>query len=575
VQVLVDGVVVNDPGGAIELGQLTLDDVERIEIVRGPVSVLYGSDAVTGVVHVITRRGAGRPRFQAAVGAGVAGRRSGEASVCPGFPRTPCPESADLGSYAIRTWEASLAGAERAFHYSVGGSAFDSDGAYAFNNEYDNRAVGGRLGMAVEGTDATLSARYTDGLYHYPTDGAGRLADRNTYRSSESLALGLEAGRALTSRVDVRGALSLHDGDYVTVDEPDSPADTLGFYASTSTSRVDRRKADVHANVRAADAVATVGLELERQQGKSDFTSRSQFGPLEYSTENDRSNRAVYAQLHAAPGSRVGATGGIRREDNDRFGSFVTWRAGANARVGASTFVRASAGTAFKEPTFFENFAEGFTRGNPALEPERSRSWELGARQTLADGRAALSATWFDQRFENLIQYTARPATGQPNYVNVGAATARGLELEGATTLGDASVTASWVYLLTDVVDAGFDTDRLFQPGQPLIRRPRERVNVGAESPIGARVRAGAAWAWVGERDDLDFVADPSGARVVLPAYCVVDLTAEVRLLSEGARELSLRVRLDNALDEDYREVANFPAPGRALSVALRAGAGL
>ena len=136
-------------------------------------------------------------------------------------------------------------------------------------------------------------------------------------------------------------------------------------------------------------------------------------------------------------------------------------------------------------------------------------------------------------------------------------------------------MTASWVHLLTDVADAGFGTDRLFQQGQALIRRPRERVHVAAVAPLGERVRASAALAAVGRRDDLDFLADPSGARVTLPAYAVLDLSAEVRLWSGGGRDLGLRLRLDNALDEDYREVANFPAPGRTISAALRVGAGL
>ncbi|MSR36291.1 MAG: TonB-dependent receptor [Gemmatimonadetes bacterium] len=582
VQVLVDGIVVNDPGGAFDLGHLTLDDVERIEVVRGPVSVLYGSDAVTGVVHVITRRGEGPARLFASAGAGFAGRRSGDAAACPGFPLAPCPEGADLGFYATRGWEASVAGSGRRLRYSVGGSGLDSDGAYAFNNAYRNRSAVGRLGVAGSAGEATLSARYTDGLYHYPTDGAGRLDDRNAYHSSESLALGLDAGRALGRAVELRAAVSYHDGDYETVDERDAAGDTLGFYASTSTSRVDRRKADVHANLRAGAAVATLGLELERQHGASDFTSRSQFGPFESSTSNDRSNRALYGQLFVAPASRVSATAGLRREDNDRFGAFVTWRAGANVRVTASTSARASAGTAFKEPTFFENFAEGFTRGNPELEPERSRSWEMGLVQALPAVRGELSATWFDQRFENLIQYSSAPASGAPNYVNVGAATSRGLELEAHVgSAGGARATASWVHLLTEVVDAGLGADRLFQQGQALIRRPRERVSVAGSAPLGARVRAGGRATAVGKRDDLDFIANPSGARVVLPAYEVVDAFVEVALLARtrtrgpGGRDLALRISVENALDRDYREIANFPASGRALSAALLVGSGL
>lgn len=576
VQVLVDGVVVNDPGGAFDFGQLTLDDVDRIEIVRGPVSVMYGSDAVTGVVHVITRRGSGRPRVRAAVSAGVGARSNGEASVCPGYPSTPCPSGADLGSYYERGLEASVAGGAGALHYSLGGSAYHTDGGYAYNNEYRNGAVAGQLGLARARGDATLSGRFTDGVFHYPTDGAGRLADRNQYRTSRSLALGLDGGGALAPWLELRGALSLHDGDYDTVDDPDSAADTLGFYASTNATGVQRRKADVHANLRAGRSVATGGFEVERQDGTSAFASRSDFGPFESSSDDERSNRAVYGQLFLVPVERLSATAGVRREDNDRFGGYTTWRAGAAARLGEWTELRGAAGTGFKEPTFFENYATGFTVGNPALQPERSRSWEIGLERRLSFASAALSATWFDQRFRNLIQYTSSPAPGQPNYVNIGAATAKGLELEASVGRADGvTVAASWVHLSTEVVDAGFGTDPLFQAGKSLIRRPQERVNASVAAPFGTRLRAGADVRWVGERDDLDFVADFNGARVTLPSYTLAAAFADVRVTAGGERELHLRARVENLLDRRYGEVVNFPSPGRSLSVALIAGAGL
>ncbi len=576
VQVMVDGVVLNEPGGAIDLGQLTLDNVDRIEVVRGPVSVLYGSDAVTGVVHVFTRRGSGRARIEAGADIGVAGRRNGGPALCPDYPRIPCPATADLGSYTTRGGQVSVTGGAGAFHYSAAGSTLDSDGAYAFNNGYASRAAGGRLGVAAPGGDVALSARWTDGRFHYPTDGAGRLDDGNVFRSSESFAIGLEGGRVLSPQIEARAALSYHNGDFRTVDDPDSPADTLGFFASASVACVDRRKADVHANVHLGAGVATLGVELERQHGTSDFTSRSEFGPYESATMNDRTNRALYAQLVAGPLGALSVTAGARRESNDRFGDFLTWRAGASLRAAAATVLRASAGTAFKEPTFFENYAEGFTLGNAALEPERSLSWEVGADQRLLAGGAMLSATWFDQRFRNLIQYTGRPAAGAPNYVNIGEARSRGIEVEASAGRADgASVTASWVHLLTEVVDAGFGTDRLFQQGETLVRRPRDRMNIAASAPLGGRARAGAAFTAVDRRADLDFLTDFSGSRVTLPGHTVVDAFGELRLLTRGARDLTLRARVDNVLDEDYREIANFPAPGRTLSLSVRAGAGL
>ena len=577
VQVMVDGVVLNDPGGAIDLGQLTTENIDRIEVVRGPVSVLYGSDAVTGVVHILTTHGGGRPRLTVGGDVGVAGRLNGDQSTCPGYPSTPCPEGSDLGSYSTRSWDATLTGGARMVQYSLSASVFDTDGAYAFNNDYSNHTASARVHVAGERADAALTARYTDGLFHFPTDGAGRLSDANLHRSSESLAIGFDLGGFLSPRFEVRAALSYHDGDYRTVDEPDAPSDTLGFFESTSSSGVDRRKAVLWGNLHLpGSATATLGVETERQSGVSDFESMSKFGPFESSTSNDRSNRAVYAQVVAAPTRRLTATAGARTENNDRFGSFRTWRAGASLRLLEGTTLRTSAGRAFKEPTFFENFAEGFTRGNPALKPEQSRSWEIGLGQTFLEGRAAVDGTWFDQRFRNLIQYSGDPAPGEPNYSNIGEASSRGLEIE--VRLGSVegvSLTGSWVRLSTEVIDARPGTDPLFQQGQPLIRRPRDRVHISGIAPWGARWRSGATMTVVGARPDLDFLTDPSGARVMLPRHAVLDLFAEYRVIESGSRDVTVRARIDNALDEHYSENANFPAPGRVLSLSVRAGTGL
>ena len=573
---MVDGVVLNDPGGAIDLGQLTTDNIDRIEVVRGPVSVLYGSEAVTGVVHILTSHGGGRARLTVGGDIGVAGRLNGDASSCPGYPGTPCPEGSDLGVLYDP-----LVGCDPQRRSQPGSVLLERvDFRYGRRVRVQQRLCEPhrqRTGARRrEGADVALTARYTNGLFHFPTDGAGRLTDANLYRSSESLAIGLEAGRFLSSRFEARAALTYHDGDYRTVDEPDTLGDTLGFFASTSRSGVDRGKAVLWGNVHLpGSAIATLGIEVERQSGVSDFESRSQFGPFESSTSNDRSNRAVYAQVVAAPTARLTVTAGARTEENDRFGSFQTWRAGASLRVLDGTTLRASAGTAFKEPTFFENFAEGFTRGNPALKPEQSRSWEIGLGQTFLEGRVAVDGTWFDQRFRNLIQYTGEPAPGQPNYANIGEASSRGLEIEARVgSVDGGSLTGSWVRLSTEVIDAGPGTDPLFQQGQPLIRRARDRVHLTGAAPFGARLRSGGTLTVVGARPDLDFLTDPGGARVTLASHAVLDLFAEYRVIERGSRDVTIRARIDNLLDEDYSENANFPAPGRALSLSLRAGTG-
>jgi outer membrane receptor protein involved in Fe transport len=182
-------------------------------------------------------------------------------------------------------------------------------------------------------------------------------------------------------------------------------------------------------------------------------------------------------------------------------------------------------------------------------------------------------ATWFDQRFTNLIQYISSPATpGSPNYVNLGEARSAGLEFEGRALLGSANVGATWTWLDTGVLDAGTGADNLFQQGEPLIRRPAHRMTFSASAPVGSRVSMFTTAVRTGERDDLDFLNDFSGERVLMPAYTVVNLGADVRPLSNF--DLTVGVRLENVFDANYREAANFPSAGRALQLTARTGIG-
>jgi vitamin B12 transporter len=570
VQVMVDGVVLNDPGGAFDFGQLTTDNVERIEIVRGPVSVLYGSDAVAGVVHIITRSGSGAPRITAALGLGHATRVERNIDLC-----TVCTPGDDPGASYTNALETGIAGSTQRLTYAFGASRYDTEGTYALNNDYDNLSLSGRLGLAAsERSGVVASARWTDGSYHYPTDGAGRLVDRNQFRTSRSLALGIEARHALSSAIEARLTFTTHNGEYITDDTPDGPGDTLGTFASRNLSDITRRKANLLTNVSIGGVTTmTLGVESEWQEGTSTFASDGAFGPFESSSENDRTNRAGFVQLITSAVRPFVLTAGARADDNDRFGSHVTWRTGANLRSG-SLLLRAAAGTAFKEPTFFENYAEGFTRGNAALEPEQSRSHELGAEIQFLEGRASVGGTWFHQRYRNLIQYIGAPPDPMaPNYVNLGEARSAGLEVEARIrSAGGGSATASYTLLRTVVVDEGTGEDALFVQGETLIRRPRHRLNLEGSAPLAAWLRGGAGMARVGKRDDLDFLPGFPGERVTLPAYTTVGLFLEARPFS--GHDLAFSVRADNLLDEAYSEIVNFPAAGRTVFIGVRAGVG-
>ena len=178
-KVLIDGVAMNQPGGAFNFNALTLDNVERIEVVRGPASVLYGTDAMTGVIQIITRDGRGP------VGLDL---------------------SAQGGTYGTRRGTAAVAGGSQRFGFSAGASSDRSDGIYDFNNDWKNTVATGQARIALGGASTIrASLRYAEDTYHYPTNSGGIPVDSNTVNTHDAttVSLGLDQG----SRGQVVGAI--------------------------------------------------------------------------------------------------------------------------------------------------------------------------------------------------------------------------------------------------------------------------------------------------------------------------------------------------------------------------------
>ena len=225
-------------------------------------------------------------------------------------------------------------------------------------------------------------------------------------------------------------------------------------------------------------------------------------------------------------------------DDNEAFGTFVTYRAGAAYRKSTTT-LRASVGSSFKAPTFFENFATGFVTGNPDLRPERAFSWEIGIREVVQNGRVVLAATYFDQTFDNLIQFTF---TETPNYVNVAEADASGMELEATVTpMSDVTLAANYTHLSTKVIDAGFSSGAgaTFVEGERLLRRPTTTVNGEVTYRGWQRASFSVAVRHVGQRDDRNFTPFPAEP-VVLPSYTTVDLAMQILVFPAGVTRTGL-----------------------------------
>jgi vitamin B12 transporter len=547
-KVLIDGVPLNQPGGSLNLANLQLDDVERIEVVRGPVSVLYGADAVSGVIHVITRRGAGRLSAEL---------------------------SAEGGTFGASDLRGRLAAGTKGWHASVAGSRFASDGIYPFNNQYLNGSGGAHLGWDG-GTRGAIdfTVRYSDVLGRFPTDGGGIPNDINQRALDRDLTVGAQARRRVAG-VDATVESWVHRlaSDYR--DPQDALADTIGFgFAATRDAILERSGLQLRLDRRLMSnttASAGIGVEAESETQHSVTTSNFGFG-IDESVGDfsaDRSTRFGYGQLLATVRSDFDVQVGLRHDESDAFGGFTTMRAGVVWRPVAGWRVWSAAGTAFKAPLFSELFAQSaFEVGNPALQPERSRSYEAGVewRGTVV----GIAATAYHQNYRDLIQYVSA-APGDPTYANLGAARSRGLETTLTATLTrGVTLRGRWSWLSTSVTDSGVASTSTFAQGEPLLRRPAQSGGLLLLlHQLGAT--GSVAVDWVGERDDVDFRDFPA-TRITLPSYGVVgaSLTVPVLGTGRGGPGLELHLRAENLFDAAWDQVVGFEGRGRTVRVGGR-----
>ncbi len=546
-KVMVDGVTMNNPGGYFDFGSLSLEDVDRIEIVRGPVSVLYGADAIAGVVQVFTRTGDGRLRGEV---------------------------EARSGSFGGRDVRGAVRGSSGALRGAASFSRFASDGIYAFNNRFEDVNATMRLGVdgGARGTvDAVV--RWSDAMGRFPTDGSGNAVDRNQRRYDDDLALAITASRDLgrTLRLGVEAWSHRLDAD--ARNEQDSAADTTGFgFAGRSDAILSRRGAGIHADWRAGVRVRLsggVGVEREAEHQRSVTHSNFGFGAFVDSArfEAERTTRNGWAQLLAGVAPGVDLLAGLRVDDNSAFGTHATTRAGLSWRLADAVRTWGSVGTGFKAPTFSELFAASpFEVGNADLKPETSTSVEIGVEYRR--GGVGVSVTAFHQAMRDLIQYiSAQP--GEPTYANLQGARSRGIEASLTAAVSRAvSVRAHLTLLDTEVTDTGASASVVFTQGETLLRRPATRGGLTLLARPGAAV-ASVAVSWVGERADADFRDFPA-ARTTLPSYGTVDASVELPLRSLAGVGATLLARGENLLDAEFQHVFGFPGRGRTLHAGAR-----
>lgn len=548
-RVLVDGVPMNEPGGYFNLGSQLPLELARVEVVRGAASSLYGTDALAGVVHLVTRR----PDVDARPGVHLA---------------------LEAGSFAWWQGEAGTSGRKGPLDWNLGLLRLTTDNEQpnsAFAETAGAASLGARLGartsarLILRGESSTvgtpgptafgrpdLDARYERGLL-----ALGARLHHARERVVHELRLGLAQTDQLSlDPLDSGSFLPAYGGHVAAFPYSDFP-DPSGFQNDTRRLALGYQAA-LQAGAR---NLVTLGAELERETGA--IGSRP-----EVSLSPERTNVGAYVQDRVVLGDRAHLTLGGRVERNASYGTRAVPRAAlaVRARRGANaTTLKASAGAGIKEPSFLESFGVSFyAQGNPGLRPERSRTFDLGLEQRLADGRLRAEATLFHHDYYDQIAYhVLDESTFQGTFLNLGKTRARGVELAfEAVPTPALRLSAQYTYLDGTVLVSGGGFDPVYAPGRALLRRPKHQGSLDAQAGRG-RVGAGATLVLVGRRADSDFVGLGFEES---PGYARLDARLRLRV----ARGVEAFVVGENVLDRRYQDVLGYPALGRSLRAGLR-----
>ena len=540
-KVIVDGVTVNEPGGTFDFGTLPLGEAGRMEFVRGAQSTLYGSDAMTSVIQVWTRTGS-----------------------------TPLPElrfGADGGNFSTANGYVSLAGAHGRFDYDLFGDQFNTAGA-GINNSYSDSLQGANVGAALnDRTSLRVRFRHSNSHTGIPGEWDFNGSPLEPPNPSDWSQLNDIIGSAeLAVRAPSGWEHHLTAFDYLyryyELDANGDPARIFDF-PSNEVDRINRAGLEYQGDYSERTwAHTTFGYRVENENG---FVGNLEFPPQ---THGQRLNNDAYLQQQLTLG-RFELIAGARFIHSSTFGNTgvprvaVAWQALRGGETFSGTRLRFAYATGFKEPRLEETFAgPPFTQPNTALKPERSRSFEAGLQQNFLQGRYVFTTTYFNNLFHDQINYvTVDPINFIGEYVNVNQALAHGFEAGLQSKLRSRILlNTAYTYTSTQILLNPAPINSLFNPGQPLLRRPKHSASV-LLSYLGSRWGGDIAASFVGRRPDSDFLG-----------FNIDHAAGYVRADVGGWYAIHSRVtaylKIENALDRRYNEVVGYPA----LPINFRAG---
>ncbi|OHD08054.1 TonB-dependent receptor plug domain-containing protein [Sphingopyxis sp. RIFCSPHIGHO2_12_FULL_65_19] len=540
---VIDGVKLNDPsstGGGFNFTNLLAGDISRIEVLRGPQSILWGSQAIGGVVNIVT----------ASPDKGIEGSFDLEA-----------------GSRQTVSARAAIGGRTGPLAWRIGGQRFTTDGisshARAFGgverDGYRNSSVSGRAELALaDNLSAEVRGYYSSGRVEFD----GFNTDSNDFGLNKEFVgyTGLNFD-LIGGRFRNRIAYAYTDTNRDNFN-PDR-ARPRSFEADGKNKRWEYQ-----GSFDFTDRISAIfGVENERSDFRSRSPSASLAIPLPAFVRGKAELTSVYGQLSIEPLDGLTLNGGVRYDDHDRYGGQTLFAAGGVWRLATGTVLRASYGEGFKAPGLYQLFSE---YGNVGLDPEEAHGWEAGIEQHLFGRTLVVGATWFDRTTANQIIYngcsspTTDPLCTVPGsnppiqrfgyYLNVARSEAHGVEAAAALTLGGFTLEGNGSWIVAEDRSTGANS------GNWLPRRPRHMANLSAIYAFGFGLELGAALRWSGKSYD-----NASNAQR-LDDYTLVDLRAEYAL----SDAVKLFARAENIFDEEYMTAYRYGSIGRSVYAGIR-----
>ncbi len=595
--VLIDGVRVNADGGTYDFGRVSAGEIDRVEVVRGAQSALYGSDAIGSVIQIFTKRGTpdSGPRLAGSVEGGSFGTLRGDLRL--------------------------LGGARRRFDYQLGVAHRSTDGAFQERlpepDRFDQQALDGNAG-AFLGDDTRVRSgfRYSSARANSVGPIGYAPGDTGTRYDTDALTWHLDLNQRLGSRFDhdftasyfragrqsddgiadprylVRAVLAGQPGAL----HPSGPrlvrlldessfaalaADPAGLgagqflahsgpysgydYPFTFETQLRRPAARYQINA----------IWLDRQVLSAGYDYYRETNALDASQQV--ANHSWFIQQQLAVAEAWFVTGGARVDDNAHYGTAVNPKLSVGGyplpvRAGTLSSVKVSAnlGRGIKNPTFSQLYGSQWVDGDLSLQPEQAVTADVGVELSFADQRWLARATWFGNDYTEQIAYApsvGRGGDGIADYVNIDGSRAAGLELEFGLQRPVGGLTASAAYALVDTeVVTNRSTSEQFQPGQPLLRRPRHSGHLRVDYTRG-RASLHLNLVVTGDRHDSAFlglqrVSDGRPVDITVnPGYALLTLGGQVRVHSD----LTLFARIDNATDAPYDSALGYPGLPRAV----------